>query len=108
MKPYVLKFVTKHMRVCAGCRFGYFCDEKLPDLPYNICVSHEEIRQITNQHTGKLQVVNSVAHYHANPSCIWIKDANFKPDSLQIPPPVAARLQTEHRLYLSQHFNIHY
>jgi len=45
------------------------------------CISHKEIRQITNQYTGKLQLVNSIAHYPANPSCVWIKDAGFKPDS---------------------------
>ena len=73
IQPYILKFLTKQMRVCADCRFGYCDDEKVPDPPYNICVSHEETRQITNPHTGNLQVVNLMAHYHANPSCIWIE-----------------------------------
>jgi len=95
------------MRVCACCRFGYSNDQNIPDPPYNICVSHKEMRQITNPHTGNLQVVNSVVHYHANPNCIWIKNENFKPDSLQIPPAIDARLQQEHRIYLFQYFNIH-
>ena len=55
---------------------------KVSDQPYNICVSHQEMRQITNPHTGNLQVVNSVAHYHANLSCICIKDPTFKPEIL--------------------------
>ena len=79
---------------------------KLPDPPYDICISHEEIKQITNQYTGKLQVVNSIIHYHTNPSCVWIKDADFKPDSLQVPQSVDARLRKEQRMYLTQCFNI--
>ena len=106
MQPYVLKFLTKQIRICAGCRFGYCNDVKVPDPPYNICVPHQEMRQITNPHTGNLQVVNSVAHYHANPSCIWIKDHTFKPESLQIPPAIDARLLQEHRIFLLQYFNI--
>ena len=39
VRPYVLKFLTKQIRICAGCRFGYYNDVKLPDPPYNICVS---------------------------------------------------------------------
>ena len=74
---------------------------KVPDPPYNICVSYQEMRQITNPHTGGLQVVNSVAH-----CCIWNKDNNFKPESLQYPPVIDARLQQEHRIFLVQYFNI--
>ena len=51
-QPYMLKFLTRQIHVCAGCRLGYCNTEKVPDPPYNICVAHEETRQITNTHTG--------------------------------------------------------
>ena len=54
IRPYIFKFLTKQMCVCAGCRFGYCNDGKVPDPPYNICGSHEKTRQITNPHTGNL------------------------------------------------------
>ena len=105
-QPYLLKFLTKQIRVCAGCRLGYCNDPEIPPPPYNICIAHEETRQITNPHTGSPFATKTVTHYHANPDCIWMKDPKFIPQSLQIPPDVDARLQQEHRFFLYQYFQV--
>ena len=94
-QPYVLKFLTKQIRVCAGCRLGYCNTEKVPAPPYNICVAHEETRQINNSHTGVPFTTKTTAHYHANPCCIWMKDNTFKPENLHIPQEVDQGLQQE-------------
>lgn len=36
-QPYRLKFLTRQIRVCAGCRFGYCNTEKIPAPPYDMC-----------------------------------------------------------------------
>ena len=41
-QPYFLKMLTKNIKVCAGCRLGY--SNTLP--PYDICIAHEETRQV--------------------------------------------------------------
>ena len=69
-QPYVLKFLTKQIRVCAGCRLRYCNTEKVPAPPYNICVAHKETQQINNSHTGVPFTTKTTAHYHANPCCI--------------------------------------
>ena len=93
---YLLKFITKQIQVCVGCRLGYCDDSEIPPPPYNICIAHEETRQITNPHMGGPFTTKTVTHYHANPDCIWMKDPKFIALSLQIPPDVDARLQQEH------------
>ena len=100
VQPYVLKFLTKQIRICAGCRLGYCNETEIPAAPYNICIAHEEPRQITNSRTSTPFTTKTVAHYHANPSCIWMKDNTFIPESLQIPEDVEAKLQHEHRVFL--------
>ena len=42
-QPYLLKFLTKQVRICTGYRLGYCNDPEIPP-PYNICVAHEETR----------------------------------------------------------------
>ena len=98
-QPYLLKFLTKQICVCAGCRLGYCNDSEIPPPPYNICIAHEETRHITSPHTGSPFATKTVTHYHANPDCIWMKDPKFIPQSLQIPPDVDKRLQQEHWIF---------
>ena len=105
-QPYVLKFLTRQIRVCAGCRLGYCNTEKVPAPPYNICVAHEETRQLTNSHTGIPFTTKTLAHYHANPYCMWMKDSTFRPECLHIPQDVDQELQHEHQVFLFQYCNI--
>ena len=48
--PFVLKFLNHMLKVCAGCRSGYFKkpDGSLPDPPYDLCVWQETVITLTN------------------------------------------------------------
>jgi hypothetical protein len=82
-QPYYIKMLTKQIRVCAGCRFGYNNDIFIPNSPYNIVIAHEEPRQVTPK-SGDVApfTTKSTVHYHANPSCIWTKDQSFVPENI--------------------------
>ena len=100
IQPYHLKILTKQIKVCAGCRFGFNNAINLPEPPYNMCIAHEESFQVSiPKFTTK-----TVAHYHANPSCIWKNDACFIPHLLEIPPLVEIKLKQANKQYLTQFF----
>jgi hypothetical protein len=81
LQPYSVKMLTKRIHVCAGCRLGFNNENNLPPSPYNICIAHDETRQITP--SGKTPFPKKVtAHYHANPSCTWFNDNLFLPQNI--------------------------
>ncbi len=104
-QPYFVKMLTKQIRVCAGCRLGFNNEKDIPLSPYNICIGHEEIRQITPSSGKTPFTTKTTAHYHANPSCIWMKNASFMPENIQIPPGVYEHLDQSNKCYLMDYFN---
>jgi hypothetical protein len=97
-QPYLLKMLTKNIKVCAGCRLGY--NNTVP--PYDMCIVHEETRPVP----GKSFNTKTNVHYHANPQCIWYKDPSFAPADLQVPMAVLGQLLEEHKAYLYQYFGL--
>lgn len=97
--------LTKQIRVCAGCRLGYNNEIVIPSSPYNICIAHEESRQVTPTSGKTPFTTKSTVHYHANPSCIWMKNASFVPQNIQIPPGISAQLDENNKYYLMEYFN---
>jgi hypothetical protein len=86
-QPYLLKMLTKNIKVCAGCRLGY--NNTVP--PYDMCIVHEETRPVP----GKSFNTKTNVHYHANPQCIWYKDPSFAPADLQVPMAVLTAGRTQ-------------
>ena len=102
MQPYYLKMLTKQIKVCKGCRLGYGNEVSVPDPPYNICVAHEESIVLSSA----AYATKTVAHYHAAPTCIWIKDPTFTPHALVISSSIASKLIDSNKSYLQQFFGI--
>ena len=70
----------------------------LPPSPCNICIAHEEPRQITP--SGKKPfITKSILHYHANPSCIWMNNTSFLPQSIEILPALIDKLDDNKKYY---------
>ena len=89
--------LTKQIRICAGCRLGFNNEHAILPSPYNICIAHEEPRQITP--SGKKPfVTKSIVHYHANPSCIWMNNTSFLPQSIEIPPALIDKLDDNKKI----------
>ena len=107
IQPYYLKMLTKQIRVCSGCRFGYDNEVCVPAAPYNMCISHQESYQVSprSQQVSRF-TTKTVVHYHANLDCIWKKNPNFIPTSLKIPSEVMSKLVEANKTYLIKFFGI--
>ncbi len=109
IQPYNLKMLTKKIRVCSGCRLGYSNETRVPEPPYNMCVSHEQSYEVSprSQQASSTFTTKTIVHYHANPDCIWKKNPNFVPASLKIPPTVVPNLDESNKTYLIQFFGVY-
>lgn len=107
--PFVLKFLNHMLKVCAGCRAGYYkkADGSLPDPPYDICVSHETFITLTHPVNKTPLNKQTKSHFHANPHCIFLKHSSFSPTSLIVPQELLPRLTWKHWEYLGIHFGIY-
>ena len=77
-------------------------DVSVPDPPYNVCVAHEESIVLPSA----AYATKTVAHYHAAPTCIWIRDPTFTPHTLVISSSIASKLIDSNKSYLQQFFGI--
>lgn len=89
-QPYTLKQLTIAIIVCAGCRLGYV--NRSP--PYDVCVVHQETKQIKNPLTQKDMTVAVNAHYHASKSCIQMVNSSFESSQLIIPVELKQKVQS--------------
>ena len=102
-QPYTFKLLTASIKVCAGCRLGYF--NRSP--PYDICIVHKETRPIKNPQTNEDIIVPVNAHYHASKSCILLKDPKFSPKQLIVPENMKERLQSAvYKILIQQEFSV--
>lgn len=106
--PFMLKFLTPFIKVCAGCRKGYVraADGKstLPP-PMDLILVRQEQHIYYNVVNARQQLSSSMnVHYHANQTCPRLRFPEFTPKDLQIPDHVRAKLLPEHRLFLSRTF----
>ena len=63
VKPFTLKLLNGHIKVCAGCRNGFRNpDGSLPGAPYDICICHEESREIIRPKTKQPATVWKKVH----------------------------------------------
>lgn len=104
MRPFKLHFIRGNISRCAGCK-GLYTKPALP--PHDLCVQHEEWRQITFPNSLTPNSVFSNVYYHASVSCIQVNWPTFLPQYLTIPPDVSAALLPQHKSLLTAAFGIH-
>ena len=104
---FVVKFLSKQIRICQGCRSGYqrgLNGDPLPP-PYDIIIGHFERQQYSDQVTGLTRLSRETcAHYHAFPQCIHAKFPEFQPTELSIPDEVFMKLNATHKSFLNSTF----
>ena len=103
IKPFVLKFLTKQIKVCQSCRDNY---EGTNDT-LGLLVARAERRLIINQSTG-LQFLGkeSNSHYHARLSCLQKACSIFKSKDLVIAEDIKSRLSIYQKYYLLNFMNV--
>ena len=79
-KPFFVKFLTKQIKICQGCRAGYQRDIEGNSLPppYDIVIGHLERQQFCDRVTGLTRLSRETCvHYHVFLSCILAKHSSF-------------------------------
>ena len=98
-KPFFVKFLTRQIKVCQGCR-KQFHDENT-DPPLDVIVARLERRVISNPSTGdQMLTKESPSHYHPKLSCIRMVCPSFCKTNLVVPPELSLRLTAVHKAYL--------
>ena len=93
VKPFTLKHLNGHIKVCAGCRNGFRNPSgSLPGAPYDICICHEESREIIQPKTKQPATVWNKVHYHCHPACVQMNNPQFVPSLLLIPDDIQPKL----------------
>jgi len=108
-KPFFVKFLTKQIKVCQGCRADYLRDAQGHRLPpsYDILVGHLECQEFCDKVTGLKQVSKETCvHFHDNPQCIVRKHPTFHAAHLTVPPAVMVRLGKVHKHFLNTNFGL--
>ena len=98
------------IKVCAGCHGDYpkNPDGSLLDLPFDLCVSHEENITLTNPNNKKKPFMKKTkSHYPPTPSCIVLKYPTFQLASLVVPLKIQPRLASHHWHYLRLNFGVY-
>ena len=109
-KSFFVKFLSKHIRICQGCRSGYqrnLNGDPLPP-PHDIIIGHFERQEYTDQVTGLAHLSRETCvHYHVSLQCIHAKFPDFQPTELSIPKEVFVKLNATHKLFLNNTFGTH-
>ena len=108
-QPFEVKFLTGHIKICAGCRQGYTRgrDGKSLPPPDDLCLVHKEQHWYYNVVNNRQQLSSlSNVHYHLDVSCVKLRYPEFNPLTVQIPPNVRAHLQPSHKTLIFQTFGI--
>ena len=105
--PFFVKFLSKQIRICQGCRSRYqrnLNGDPLPP-PYDIIIGHFERQQYSDQVTGLTRLSRETCvHYHAFLQCIYAKFPDFQPTELSIPKEVFIKLNATHKSFLNDTF----
>ena len=108
-KPFFVKFLTRQIKICQGCRSGYQRDHNGNSLPppYDIVIGHFERQQYCDRVTGLSRLSRETCiHYHAYPPCIRAKHPTFQCNELYISAEVLANLSGTHKLFLNTTFGL--
>ena len=102
-KPFVIKFMTKKIKVCQSCRNNY---EGANDT-LGMVVARAERRLITNSLTGlQFWAKESNSHYHARLACLKMACLSFQSKDLVIPYEIKSCLTIYQKSYLFQFMDV--
>jgi len=96
--PFVINFLNRRIKVCAGCKTAHPKDPKGNNLPppNDLCVLHRQSISFTNPKTGKEQSKLGNVYYHVSMHCIDKKYPHFTAAMVTCPDEVQANLQASH------------
>ena len=105
-----MKFLTKQIKVCQGCRGGYYRNidgSSLPP-PHDIIVGHFDHQEYHDQLTGLSRVSReSCLHFHLYLPCILAKYPTFQAHfHMQVPSAVMTKLKDAHKQFLRDNFGL--
>ena len=103
-KPFKLHFITGNISKCAGCK-GKYMKPAVP--PFNLCIQHEEWRQITYSNSPAPSSVFSNAYYHPSLHCLSVNWPGFSGEHLVIPERTKSALTQEYWRILEQELGVH-
>lgn len=103
MTNFCLRFWTRNISVCNGCRNKF---DKQATPPNDLCAQHAEWWTYTSPVTSQPESRYGNAYYHANPSCIIHKWPRFHPGTLEIPSDILHLLKPEYKHIISTLFGI--
>ena len=101
-RSFNLHFICGNISRCAGCKGNYV---KPASPPFDLCIQHEEWRQVTYANSTTPSSIFSNTYYHPSLHCLRVNWPLFEPTQLVIPPTVAANLQKEHWDFLQNSFH---
>lgn len=82
-RPFNLHFIKGNISRCAGCK-GQYVKPAVP--PWNLCIQHEEWRQVTFPNSPMPSSVFSNVYYHASLPCVRVNWPSFLPVHLMYVP----------------------
>ena len=96
--PFVINFLNRRIKVCAGCKSAHPKDPEGNNLPppNDLCVLHRQSISFTNPKTGKEQSKLGNIYYHVSIHCIRKKYPHFTAAMVTCPDEVRANLQASH------------
>ena len=100
-RSFNLHFIRGNISRCAGCKGKYV---KPASAPNDLCIQHEEWRQVTYANSSTPSSVFSNSYYHCNLHCLRVNWPLFQPFQLVVLPAVAAKLKKEHWDFLRSSF----
>ena len=97
--PFFVKFLTKQIKVCQGCRKQFHDENTHP--PRDVIIARLERRIVSNPSTGaQVLTKESPSHYHPRLCCIHMVCPSFQKTNLVVPQELSLRLTAAHRVYL--------
>ena len=106
-EPFTLKFITKRITKCQGCKQKIREDDDDLPLPPNdlIIARMEQHPFVTGDGSVKIPSKTSNSHYHLRWKCLQLADAAFDPANIVTPTDVSAKLTPVHKEFLLNHFH---
>ena len=103
-EPFALKFVTKRITRCQGCKQNIReDDDNLPLPPYDLIIARMEQRPfVTGDGFVKVPSKMSNSHYHLRWECLQLADPTFNPANIVTPSDVRAKLTTTSQRILTR------
>ena len=103
----LLHYCPRLVRNCFGCSQSLKPGDKIPPPPFDLVVITQMNRFFTSPQSGQIMSRKGNVYFHAQVSCIRIKQPWFAPEIVQLHQGIAPHLMPVHISYL-QHFGMRF